>query len=112
MSVLLEGKNCSGQTIIIIYIYHALINALSAHMIHINLNIIFYTHVEHSPIKINLHKVFYGNTHTAMNLNVHDTHTCGTLYPAHMHYIYIYILYTNANSFSLCPEITVMVDWA
>ena len=29
------------------YIYHALINALSAHMIHINLNMIFYTHVEH-----------------------------------------------------------------
>ena len=28
------------------YIYHALINALSAHMIHINLNMIFYTHVE------------------------------------------------------------------
>ena len=35
--------------IIIIYIYHALINALSAHMIHINLNIIFCTHLEHSP---------------------------------------------------------------
>ena len=33
------------------YIYHALINALSAHMIHINLNMIFYTHVEHSPTK-------------------------------------------------------------
>ena len=31
------------------YIYHALINALSAHMIHINLNTIFYTHVEHLP---------------------------------------------------------------
>ena len=31
------------------YIYHVLINALSAHMIHINLNMIFYTHVEHSP---------------------------------------------------------------
>ena len=31
------------------YIYHALINALSAHMIHINLNMIFYTYVEHSP---------------------------------------------------------------
>ena len=31
------------------YIYHALINALSAHMIHINFNTIFYTHVEHSP---------------------------------------------------------------
>ena len=35
--------------LIIMYIYHALINALGAHMIHINLNIIFYTHVEHSP---------------------------------------------------------------
>ena len=30
------------------YIYHALINALSAHIIHINLNTICYTHVEHS----------------------------------------------------------------
>ena len=37
--------------IIIMNIYHVLINALSAHMIHINLNIIFYTHVEHSPNK-------------------------------------------------------------
>ena len=37
--------------IIIMYIYHALINALSAHMIHINLNMIFYTHIEHSPTK-------------------------------------------------------------
>ena len=33
------------------YIYHALINALSTQMIHIKLNIILYTHVEHSPIK-------------------------------------------------------------
>ena len=31
------------------YIYQALINALSAHMIRINLNVIFYTHVKHSP---------------------------------------------------------------
>ena len=31
------------------YIYHALINALSAHMIHISLNMIFYARVEHSP---------------------------------------------------------------
>ena len=37
------------RTLIIImtYIYRALINALSAHMIHINLNMIFFTHVEH-----------------------------------------------------------------
>ena len=36
--------------IILMYIYNALINAPSAHMIYINLNI-FYTHVEHSPTK-------------------------------------------------------------
>jgi len=36
---------------IIMYIYHALINALSAHIIHINLNTIFYTYVEDTPTK-------------------------------------------------------------
>ena len=41
------------KVIIIIYIYHALINALSAHIIHINLNTIFYTHIEHGK---QLHK--------------------------------------------------------
>jgi len=30
---------------IVMYIYHALIKSLSAHMIHINLNTIFYAHV-------------------------------------------------------------------
>ena len=49
------GMHAGRQTntkiiIIIMYIYHALIKALSTHMIHINLNI-FYTHVEHSPTK-------------------------------------------------------------
>ena len=38
--------------IIIMYIYHVLMNTLSAHTIHINLNTIFYTHVEDSPTKI------------------------------------------------------------
>ena len=48
-----------ARPIIIMYIYHALINALSTHMIHINLNMIFYTHIEHSPIIFYffLHKV-------------------------------------------------------
>ena len=38
---------------VVTYIYHALINAMSAHMIglHINLNTILYTHVKHSPTK-------------------------------------------------------------
>ena len=45
--------------VIIMYSYHALINALSAHMIHINLNMIFYTHVEHSPTKTIYIKYFF-----------------------------------------------------
>ena len=45
------------------YIYHAFINVLSVHMIHINLNMIFYTHVEHSPSKIVYIKC-YTETHT------------------------------------------------
>ena len=45
------------------YIYHALINALSTHMIHINLNTIFYTHVEHSPTKTICIR-YYMETHT------------------------------------------------
>ena len=48
------------------YIYHAHISAPSAHMIHINLNMIFYTHVQY--YQNNLHKV-YGKT------NKHATHT-------------------------------------
>ena len=35
--------------IIIMYIYYALIDTLGAHMTHINLKTIFYTHAEHSP---------------------------------------------------------------
>ena len=34
------------------YIYHALINALSAHIIHVHLNMILYPDVEHNPTKI------------------------------------------------------------
>ena len=44
------------------YIYHALIKALSTHMIHM----IFYTHVEHSPTKtiyIKYYKKILKNTH-------------------------------------------------
>ena len=61
------------------YIYHALIKALSTHMIHINLNMIFYTHVEHSPTKKTffVHKVLYGknkHTHTHTHTNTHTPH--------------------------------------
>ena len=37
--------------IILMYIHRALINALSAHVIHTNLNMIFCTQAEHSPTK-------------------------------------------------------------
>ena len=49
------------------YIYYAHIDALSAHMIHVNLNTIFYTHVEYSPTKCNLHAELYGGGVNAMN---------------------------------------------
>ena len=45
------------------YIYHALINPLSAHIIHIHLNTIFYTHLEHSPTET-IYIRYYMETHT------------------------------------------------
>ena len=69
--------------IIIMYMYHALINVLSAHMIHINLNMIFYTHVKHSPTKtiyIDFFLIFFKalqtRTHTHTHPRAHPpTHT-------------------------------------
>ena len=46
------------------YTYHVLIDTLGTHMMHINLNTIFYIHVEHSPTKTVC--VLYENTHTHM----------------------------------------------
>ena len=59
--------------IIIRYIYLRLINALSTHIVQINLNMIFYTHVEHSPIKNNYMKYF---TETHRNEFECASHTC------------------------------------
>ena len=56
------------------YIYHALINTLSAHMIHINLNMIFYTPVEHSPTKTIDIKHYTKKTKTKTKTKKH-THT-------------------------------------
>ena len=55
------------------YIYHALINTLNAHMIHINLNMIFYAHVEHSPTKTIYIKYYKTKTNKKHTL---QTHTC------------------------------------
>ena len=50
--------------------YHALINALSAHMIHININMIFYTHLEHGPTK-----TIYIKYYTEKQTDTRTTHT-------------------------------------
>ena len=55
-------------------IYHALINALSAHMIHINLNI-FYTHVEHSPTKT-IYLKYYKKNKNALQTHTHAHTDC------------------------------------
>ena len=54
--------------LIIMFICHTLINTLSASMIHNNLNMIFCTHVEHSPTKT-VYIKYYTEKHT------HYTHT-------------------------------------
>ena len=77
--------------IIIMYIYRALINALSAHIILINLNVIFYTHVEHSPMKNNLRKVLYGHTHT-------HTHTHRNDFECARHWSVSYIIHARAQA--------------
>ena len=58
--------------IIIMYIYHALNNALSAHTIHINLNTIFYRHVEHSPTKTIYFKYYMCNRVYCIHVSGHD----------------------------------------
>ena len=60
------------------YIYHAFINALSARMIHSNLNAIFYTHVEHSPSKtiyIKYYMETHAYTHTRTHTHTHDDYS-------------------------------------
>ena len=69
------------------YIYHAFINTLSTHMMHINLNMIFYTHVEHSPTKT-IYIKYYKNNNYKHTTNTHThTHTY-TLTVAETGYLY------------------------
>ena len=68
------GKEWSETLILIImYIYYALVNALSAHIIYINLNTIFYTYVEDSPTKT-IYIRHYMETHAHTHTHSH-THT-------------------------------------
>ena len=59
-------------------IYHALINAFSSQMIHINLTVIFCTHVEHSPTKtiyIKYYKTKTTQNALQKNSTIVQTHT-------------------------------------
>ena len=70
---LLVSPVCLTMLIIIImYICHTLINALGSHMIHFNLNMIFYTHVEHIATKTVYVK--YAAEHSG-GLPVYRSHT-------------------------------------
>ena len=83
--------------IIIMYIYCTLINTLSTHMIHIYLNMVFYTHVEHSPIKNNLRKVFYTHVeHSPIKNNLHKVLYGNTHTHTHTH--------TNINTHTHTPQ--------
>ena len=68
------GSKHNQYIIIIMYIYHALINALSVHMIHTNLNV-FYTHVQHSPTKTIYIKVLTKNKKTKTTTKQQTTKT-------------------------------------
>ena len=63
-------KSLIIMIIIIMHVYHVLINALSDHMIHINLNTIFYTHVDDSPTKT-VYIRYYMDIHTCMHACTH-----------------------------------------
>ena len=88
------GSPTCVSTIIIMYIYHALMNALSAHMIHINLNMIFCIHVEHSPTKTIYVKYYtksyiknthYKHTHTHTHARTHARTHAHTRAHTHTH---------------------------
>ena len=73
--------------IIITYIYLALINTLSAHMIHINLNMILYTHVEHSPTKT-VYIKYYTNKN-ALHTRTKSWHMADVMNTCATHSIFI-----------------------
>ena len=80
-------------------IYHALINALRAHMIHISLNI-FYTHVEHSPTKT-IYKNYCTKTKQKMHYEHTHTHTHTHIHTAQPDPGFIQ---TALNTYSLFPQ--------
>ena len=72
VSVICFCVDTHRHIIIMHTIYYTLINALSAHIIHINLNTIFYTHVKHSPTKtVCIRYYMEAHTHTHTHTHTH-----------------------------------------
>ena len=68
-----RGMISHGSVIIKMHIYYVFINTLSAHMVQINLDTLFYMHVEHSPTKTIYVKYYiYGNAHTHTHINCNE----------------------------------------
>ena len=84
------------------YIYHALINALSAHMINIKINTIFYTYIEDSSTKttyIRHYMETHTHTHTRTHARTHarrHTHT-HTLTHSHTHTLTHTLTHTDCS---------------
>ena len=81
------------------YIYHALINTLSTHMIHTNLNVIFYTHVKHSPTKT-IYIKYYLKNKLIIIIKTHYKHT-------HTH-TYTHT-YTHTHTYTDCSRNWVLI---
>ena len=82
------------------YLHHALINTLSVHMTHINLNTIFFTHAEYSPTEtmdIQYWKNAHTHTHTHTHTSLREKVYC-TLWPS------------LGDCLCLCGELCVLVS--
>ena len=92
------------------YIYHALINALSTHMIHINLNMIFYTRVKLSPTKTIYIKYYKKiifkkrttntHTHTHTRTHAHNVNDCSRNWVLMLGWKYCEFFLWNISSFA------------
>ena len=79
--------------LLIMYIYHALINALSTHMVHINLNMIFYWYIEHNSTQATCTK-HHTHTHTHTQKKNYNEFKCVR------HWSVSYIIHTCVRAHS------------
>ena len=87
-----------------------LIHTLSAHMIRINLNTIFYTHVEHRPTKtIYIKDYIQKQTHTHMHAHTH-THTHTRRKPPLLFYANMGLWFDSMLIFALLVHLIIFLS--